>query len=106
MKKAPAHCSAKHANPQVPDADWKCPKCGAGCTPKDIRERAFVNDESADGAHSDCPLLHCGDILVCDCGYGTTGGRFAAAYRKRMALVKCPTCMGHGFVNAPKEAPE
>lgn len=96
-------CRAKHATPShIPDADWKCPKCGATSDPPRISDPAFIVDATDPDAHEECPLLHEVDDLRCGCGYGTTGKAFAAAYRKRKSLVTCPTCKGAGCVPDPR----
>lgn len=95
-------CNAKHTSPQIPDADWKCPKCGAKA---DAFDKAFIVEESADDASDDCVMLHDHDLLHCyNCDYQTTGKAFAARYAKQQDLVKCPCCKGKGVVSSSHAA--
>lgn len=103
-------CSVKHAKPNVPMEDWKCPKCGTGTTylvrkynPEtksyyEDLEQGFVVEESAEGAW-ECELLHEEDELYCFCcNTATSGKKYAAWYRKQKDLIPCPHCKGTGLI--------
>jgi hypothetical protein len=88
-------CPAKHTRPQIPDADWRCLKCGA--TADD--SKPFIIEENDELAQDGCALLHENDEISCwKCGVSTTGKKLAAAYAKQQALVPCPTCKGIGYI--------
>lgn len=92
-----AECSHKHANPPIPDEDWKCPKCGR--TAEDATG-GFVIGDPVEGTN-DCERLHEEDGVYCyGCDYATSGKAFARAVAKRRNLVKCEACKGSGFVEA------
>ena len=96
MNKVQQACFAKHTRPQIPDSDWRCPKCGA--TAND--DKAFIIEEINDRASENCGLLHENDEISCwNCKYYTTGKKLAAAYAKQKALVPCPACKGTGYVH-------
>jgi rubredoxin len=85
-------CPAKHTKVQVPDSDWKCPKCGEKANGKD----GFV---IGDGPAMDCELLHADDSVECyKCGYGGSGAAFSRLYAKAQNLVPCEHCKGTGTV--------
>ena len=87
-------CNAKHTLYQPNDDEWKCPKCGRG------DESFWIDGSMGEG---DCELLHNDDEIVCfECGYRTTGRKFASAIQKRKNLVKCPCCKGTGLVDGSK----
>lgn len=94
-------CQAKHSFPDIPDKDWLCPKCGAD-NGENNEEHMFVIEDSAEGSNDDCGLLHDKDSLSCTCGYGTTGKKFAALYKKKLEnernLITCPVCNGKGMI--------
>lgn len=91
-----SRCPAKHTKPQIPDEDFKCPKCG---TTPDTEEHQFYIQEPSEQADPNCPLLHDADGLGCDkCNYGVSGKRFAAVYAKQQRLVSCEHCKGTGLV--------
>jgi DNA-directed RNA polymerase subunit RPC12/RpoP len=88
-------CGAKHTKTQIPDEDWKCPKCGVGAD----ADRAFIIQDSDAASSDDCPLLHEADELGCDnCGFGSTGKAFAGRYAKKAGLLRCEHCKGTGMV--------
>lgn len=96
MSEIPVVCLAKHTRPQIPDADWRCSKCGA--TADD--SKGFYIEETDESASENCALLHERDGITCwNCRTYTTGKKLAAAYAKQKALVTCPTCKGEGYVN-------
>ena len=96
MNEIKAVCRAKHTRPQIPDADWRCSKCGANADD----DRGFLIEEPDEHASEGCELLHETDEIYCwNCKVSTTGKKFAAAYAKQKALVLCPTCKGEGYVN-------
>lgn len=88
-------CPAKHTHPQIPEAAWCCPKCGATAN----NNAPFVIENADINAQDDCQLLHETDEIYCwECKTGTTGKKFAAAYAHQQDLVPCPTCQGTGYV--------
>lgn len=94
------NCGAKHTKPQIPDDDWKCPKCGISV---DHPSGGFVVEESAEASDDDCPQLHDEDGVCCNnCGYGASGKTFARLYAKRASLVPCAHCKGSGFVKGSR----
>jgi prepilin-type N-terminal cleavage/methylation domain-containing protein len=99
-------CPVKHTVPQIPDDEWKCPKCGAGVDYKNPDtghvEQGFIIQEPAEGS-IDCPMLHEADEVGCDhCGWGASGKKLAAMYAKAKDLVPCPCCKGKGMVPSKK----
>lgn len=91
-------CTEKAARPQVPDEEFKCPKCGAPAG-------TFVIEDS-ECFDSRCLLLHESDLLVCyECRYETTGKALALRYKKQADLVTCPCCKGKGVVVKGAEKP-
>lgn len=97
----PCRATKQHTPYNPSDAEWKCPKCGAGVNDLD----GFFIEESGKGKTDDCGNLHKDDLLVCSrCGHGMTGARFAAACAKAANKVPCPTCKGHGVVDGPRPA--
>ena len=96
MSKIQTACRAKHTRLQIPDADWRCPKCGAAADDNN----AFIIEKVDEYALEYCGLLHEKDDLLCwNCGTATTGKKLAAAYAKQKALVPCPACKGTGYVH-------
>lgn len=94
-------CTAKHTKYNPSGAEWMCPKCKATAEESD----GFFNDEPADGAAPECPALHEMDGLACyRCGHHVGGKSFAARLQKAANMVPCPTCKGHGLVNADTKA--
>jgi len=102
------NCELDHAKYQVPDKEFRCPRCKVdyggylpnGERPEDSYDHpgAFVIETSEEGG-DDCGLLHNGDELHCGhCGYTTTGKRFSEALKKKAELVTCPCCKGKGTV--------
>lgn len=86
-------CKARHARPNVPDADFVCPECGARPTSNE----PFVIDVSA--GEDECALLHVDDECHCyGCGFTASGRAMARRYAKVQSLVKCPHCKGKGYV--------
>lgn len=96
-------CSFKHVVLQIPDEDWKCPKCGCGVEYKDDygdMQDGFVIVVSE---NYDCELLHEDDELECGkCGYMLSGAEYSRWYGKLKSLVKCPCCNGKGMVTEKK----
>lgn len=91
-------CDGKHTKYQPTEAQWKCPKCGAGSALGSSGGNTFIINDTEKGANQDCTILHVGDALACDCGYTTSGKAFAARLQKAASMVPCPTCKGHGLV--------
>lgn len=86
------NCEHKHTKYQVPDEEWKCPKCGVTANQT---EGFFLDDPVT----TDCDMLHDEDYLRCyACGYDDTGKKFAAKISKKKNLVKCECCNGKGYV--------
>lgn len=89
-------CGAKHAKPQIPDEEWKCPKCDITA---DHETGGFVIEDPDGEASPECPLLHDHDGVCCsNCGYGASGKSLAKLVAKRRNLVPCGSCKGTGFV--------
>lgn len=94
-----SECRAKHAVPDVPLDDWKCPKCGARHDSQN--GRAFVLETPALLSDTLCRLLHEDDELRCDCGMALSGKEFSEIYAKKIGVVPCPNCKGCGVVPKP-----
>lgn len=85
-------CKAKHTKYQPTEAEWACPKCGAGSEQFEI----FAQDEAAD---ENCCLLHVYDVCRCfHCGNTWSGRSLAQTKEKLAARVPCPHCGGSGFI--------
>ena len=85
-------CPARHCSPQIPDEEWKCPKCGSG-------PEAFYIDGVDDKATWDCQLLHDKDEVICsECNSCFSGRRVTSMYVANKNLVKCEHCKGTGWV--------
>lgn len=83
-------CNVRHTLYQPTDAEWRCPNCGADNT-------SFIIDSSA--TNIDCEFMHNDDEIFCsNCGYDTTGKKFAAMLQKKHNLTKCQYCNGTGLV--------
>ena len=90
------NCNGKHTSFQPAENQFKCPKCGA-------ESGNFYIDESGDGAHEECILLHIDDFCACtQCGYSASGAVVARALAKagHVGMVKCSCCKGTGWVKA------
>lgn len=93
-------CTLKHTKYQPTEAEFCCPKCGAGCGD-------FCVDESG---NFECPDLHPDDGLVCmgkdgkgcPAEYGTSGQAFVTSLIKKKNLVPCTHCKGKGYVPGKK----
>lgn len=95
MSETGVSCGVKHTRPQIPDADWLCPKCGIGAEHK---SGGFVIE---DPASEECSQLHDDDGIYCsNCGFGASGKSFARLYAKAKSLVPCEHCHGTGLVKA------
>lgn len=69
-------CTAKHADRQPTEKEWKCPRCGADYP-------TFFVNESFQTEGSDCEILHDEDYLECnECNYVTTGKEFSESLDK------------------------
>jgi len=86
-------CTAKHTKYQVPNDQWRCPKCGAGA-----ELGLFCIWDADETSEEYCELLHDGDFLQCDCGYQTHGAQFSKLARKKAGVATCPTCKGKGVI--------
>jgi hypothetical protein len=87
-------CMVKHSAYQVPDEEFKCPKCGA--TPDD--RKPFCIYEPVEETY-DCEKLHDNDALYCEnCNYSTTGKEYSQLMLKRSHRQICPTCKGQGWI--------
>lgn len=95
------NCNGKHTRFQIPEGEWKCPKCGT-----DNDDGEFFIDETGEGVDYDCTDLHVDDFVVCKgCGYEGTGQAVANAIKKKINQVPCPCCKGKAFMS-PKKAAE
>lgn len=82
-------CERKHL-PEIPDADFKCPRCGAPCGDFHIEEGHLDNE---------CEKLAASDYLMCDkCSHGETAGVFYRRWMKAKSMITCPHCKGKGVV--------
>lgn len=95
-----------HVIVQIPDEDWKCPKCGVGVEvgPWD---KGWVME---DCVNYECEKLHNQDTIVCQqCGFGMTGKEYSNWYANTKCIKKknpvkgkgiiCPCCQGKGTVS-------
>jgi hypothetical protein len=86
-------CPAKHTRYQPATEEFVCPWCGKSAPD------GLCIDNPAEGAASDCELLHCDDEMLCyHCRHATSGRAFAARLTKQAGLVPCPHCKGKGLV--------
>lgn len=91
------NCQRKHTKVQIPDEDWKCPKCSKGVG-------YFCVD---DFGEDECSLLHNDDLLRCyECGHEVSAQTFVRNHVKKQELVKCPCCKGSGMVKKGDEKSE
>lgn len=82
-------CDKKHL-PDMPDNEFRCPKCQAKC-----------GDWAVDDAHEDgeCERMIASDNLVCyKCGHGESAGTFVRRWLKSKRMIVCPHCKGTGRV--------
>jgi DNA-directed RNA polymerase subunit RPC12/RpoP len=94
-------CPAKHAKYDIPDDEFKCPKCGA--TPDNVKP-FYICDPDPE-SHGDCPKLHSRDGIYCtNCEATYSGERLAGIIMKKKNLVKCPCCKGRGVVPGEKKS--
>lgn len=87
-------CRAKHANPDIPEQDWCCPKCG---------DDDFGQYDFLEGQSDECPKTHAQAYYGCNgCGYSASGTTVARNFAKRKSLVRCEACKGAGYVSGQK----
>ena len=83
-------CDAKHL-PDVPDAEFVCPECGAKAGEWHI---SVAHDD-------DCDRMTVDDWCVCSmCRHTETAGTWVRRWRKTRSLVTCPHCKGAGVVKS------
>lgn len=85
-------CTCKHTKYQPPIEVWKCPECGIA------PPEGLCVDESP---NLECDLLHDDDTLICyniECGYVTSGKKYAAQLMRKNNVIECPRCKGNGFI--------
>jgi hypothetical protein len=85
-------CTATNHLPEVPNKEFRCPKCKAKC-----------GDFCVDEGHADneCEQLLGDDNLICyKCGHGESAATFVRRWLGAKKLIVCPSCKGTGHVKA------
>lgn len=81
-------CHEMHSAAEIPEADWRCPKCKS-------EDFALDGEFGAEG----CNRLHLRDYAHCiDCGHGASVRKLVRDYMRKARLVTCPHCKGRGVV--------